>query len=316
MSLPTIGSDGNIYAVQNTYDVYSTTLGGGLRWHINNLGVLFDPVVSPANHLLTMGGRSNYGEKGYIQAVSTSGAPLWKELLPFENGNWVTTCSRARYSPDGQTAYFGTTINDYAADPYCYVYAVDTTGGSVVAPGPAVSTLTLSPTTVTGGGTSTGTVTLTAAAPAGGAIVSLTSSKPTAATLPATVTIPAGATSGKFTVTTGLVTTSTAVNISAAYGGATKTATLTVNPQATTDTVRITRAEYQSATKTLRVNATSTRSTASLKVYVTSTGALIGTLTNKGSGAFSGQFIVAANPVKVTVKSSYGGSAIGTVTVR
>jgi hypothetical protein len=318
MSPPTIGINGNIYAVQNSYDAWSTTLGGALRWHVNALGVLGGPVVSPANHLIAMGGRSNYGEQGYIQAVSTAGAPLWRELLPFENGNWVTTSSRARFAPDGQTAYFGTTINDYAADPYCYLYAIATPGGLVPSPdGTALSTFTLNPTTVAGGGTSTGTLTLTAPAPSGGAIISITSSNPVGAVVPSSVTIPPGVSSGSFAVATGAVSTTTAVTISAAYGGVTRSAALTVTaPSGASDTVTITRAEYVASRHRLRVYATSTSATATLRCYVTATGALIGTLSNSGSGRYSGYFRVSANPRNITVRSSQGGNATADVTLK
>jgi hypothetical protein len=317
MSVPTVGIDGNVYAVQNSYDVYSTTLGGALRWHINALGVLDGPVVSPANHLIIMPGRSNYGEPGYFQAVSTGGAPLWKVDLPFENGNWTTAASRARFSGDGQTAYFGTVINDYAADPYCYVYAIDTSGGAAPGPVVTVSGLTLNPTAVTGGRTSTGTVTLSGPAPTGGAIVSLSSSDTTTAVLPSTVSIPAGGTSATFTVTTGVVTSTRSVTISAAYGGVTRTATLTVNPgPSTTDTVSISQAEYLSSKRRLRVQASSTSASAVMKAYVTSTGVLIGTLSHNGGGKYSGQFACPANPANITVRSSLGGSASRAVTVK
>ncbi|MGB4786238.1 MAG: hypothetical protein WAQ77_16110, partial [Candidatus Acidiferrum sp.] len=94
---------------------------------------------------------------------------------------------------------------------------------------PTLSSVTLNPTSVTGGSSSTGTVTLSGPAPGSGALVSLSSSA-SVATLPASVTVPAGATSAKFTVSTSAVTTSTPVTISASYAGATKTASFTVNP--------------------------------------------------------------------------------------
>ena len=96
---------------------------------------------------------------------------------------------------------------------------------------PTLSSLTLSPTSVTGGAQSTGTVTLSGPALTGGAQVLLTSDNG-AASVPSSVTIPAGATSATFTVTTSVVTTSTQLTISASYAGLTKTASLTVVPQA------------------------------------------------------------------------------------
>ncbi|MBI3721784.1 MAG: hypothetical protein HY248_04450, partial [Fimbriimonas ginsengisoli] len=93
-----------------------------------------------------------------------------------------------------------------------------------------LTSLTLSPSSVTGGSSSTGTVTLNAAAPAGGAQVALSSSNTTVAQAPASVTVPAGATSATFTVTTSAVGASTSVTISASYSGVTQTAPLTVLP--------------------------------------------------------------------------------------
>jgi len=60
--------------------------------------------------------------------------------------------------------------------------------------------------------------------------VSLSSNNTAAATVPASVTVAAGSTSGTFTVATIAVGTSTPVTITASAGGATGTAALTVNP--------------------------------------------------------------------------------------
>ncbi len=62
-------------------------------------------------------------------------------------------------------------------------------------------TLTPSPLTLQTNATGTMTATLALAAPAGGQVLNLSSSTPTVATVPATVTVPAGATSATFTVT-------------------------------------------------------------------------------------------------------------------
>ncbi len=94
--------------------------------------------------------------------------------------------------------------------------------------GPVISSLRLSPTSVTGGVSSQGTVTLTSAAPSGGAVVALSSGNTAVASVPASVTVPAGATGATFTVTTSVVATLTTATISASYGGVTRTATLTV----------------------------------------------------------------------------------------
>jgi phage baseplate assembly protein gpV len=87
--------------------------------------------------------------------------------------------------------------------------------------------------------------------------------------------------------------------------------TITAASTPAADTVSVTRAEYDSAKHQLRVDAGSSGTGATLRAYLTGTDTVIGTL----SGG-SGQFAVAAAPQSITVRSSLGGSATRTVTVR
>jgi hypothetical protein len=108
----------------------------------------------------------------------------------------------------------------------------DTTVFSSITVGPvAIATISVNPTSVVAGSSSTGTVTLNAAARGDGAVVFLSSSS-SVATVPATVTVPAGAFSASFSIGTTSVTASTTAVIIGSYGGATRTATLAVNPPA------------------------------------------------------------------------------------
>ena len=91
-----------------------------------------------------------------------------------------------------------------------------------------LSSLALDPSTVAGGKSSTGTVTLNGLAPEGGAQVALSSDDPSSARVPPAVTVPAGATSATFTVTTSLLILSRIPTISASYTGTTRTAKLTI----------------------------------------------------------------------------------------
>jgi thermitase len=95
---------------------------------------------------------------------------------------------------------------------------------------PSLSSLSLNPSTVVGGNPSTGTVTLTAPAQSGGFTVQLSSSNPSVASVPSSVTVPQGQTSANFTVTTTPVTSQTNVTITASAQGVTRQATLTVTP--------------------------------------------------------------------------------------
>lgn len=79
------------------------------------------------------------------------------------------------------------------------------------------------------------------------------------------------------------------------------------------DTVHITKAEDAVRSFQLRVEATSTSSTASLTVWNAGTGALIGTLANAGGGKYTGTFTVSSVALLISVKSSLGGIANGAV---
>src|SRR5439155_3416216 len=98
-------------------------------------------------------------------------------------------------------------------------------------PSPAGSgQLILFPNPVLGGQPALGQVTLARPAGIGGEIITLTSSNPAAAVVPATVTVPAGAISATFVITTLPVTAPAAVVISAGCNFGSAAATLQVLP--------------------------------------------------------------------------------------
>ncbi len=91
----------------------------------------------------------------------------------------------------------------------------------------ALSSLALDPTSVIGGSTSVGTVTLNKITPSD-VVVALISNKPTKARVPATVTVPAGASSAIFNITTTATNKRIIASISASLRGVVKSATLTM----------------------------------------------------------------------------------------
>ena len=104
--------------------------------------------------------------------------------------------------------------------------------GSQVAPlavNVGLSSVALAPGSVPGGQQVTGTVTLSGTAPTGGALLTLTSSKTSVATVLANVTVPQGAVSATFNVNSQAVASTDSTTITATYG-APKTASLTVTP--------------------------------------------------------------------------------------
>jgi hypothetical protein len=227
LTMTETGSDGVVYDGRNLMSLHAINPDSTVRWQYTDAGILFSHMVSPLNDLLFVGGVVNYGQPGFFEAVTTTGVSLWKVVLPIENGLNIVPMSRARFTPDGQTAYIGTSIPGQPSNGYSYLYSVQTRGG---VGGLALSSLTLNPTTVKGGRSSNGTVTLSRPAPAGGVIVTLGSNNKQAAVVPNSVAVPSGATSATFAVKTNVVSMKKIVTISASYARVIKTAKLTLTP--------------------------------------------------------------------------------------
>lgn len=95
---------------------------------------------------------------------------------------------------------------------------------------PSLASLSVSPSVIVSTQSGTGTVTLTAPAGAGGVTVGLSSSNPTAASVPASVTVTQGSMAATFLVSAGTVAVSTPVVLTASYAGAYATANITILP--------------------------------------------------------------------------------------
>lgn len=139
---------------------------------------------------------------------------------------------------DGQTSDAANPVHSYSAGIYTARLTVtDTLGASATStpltitstalPPVVPTSLTLAKSAVSGGKSVQATVKVSRNA---GVTLTLTSSNPSVAGVPATVVLPAGATSAIFTIKTSRVRRSTSVTISATANGTTARATLTVRP--------------------------------------------------------------------------------------
>lgn len=105
-------------------------------------------------------------------------------------------------------------------------------GGTVTQPTPPAPTLTslaVTPATVLGGAMATVTATLSGVAPSTGAAVSLSSNN-AAVTVPSTLAVAAGATTGTAQVTTASVTAAASATITGSISGSTQSATVALEP--------------------------------------------------------------------------------------
>src|SRR5262249_50489468 len=133
---------------------------------------------------------------------------------------------------------------------------------------------------------------------------------PTVVTIPAETVVSKGRTTGAFPIATSAVTAPTVVTIMATAFGVSRTATLTVTPATAppvSDTVTIIRAQW--SVGILRIQATSTNPNAILSVYLTASNSFMFNLTNIGGGRFQDQRPWLDNPLSITVRSNFGGSA-------
>ncbi|WP_327286799.1 hypothetical protein [Streptomyces sp. NBC_01198] len=177
--------------------------------------------------------------------------------------------------------------------------------------GPTLNEVTFANSPVPGADTDTGQVSFTDPTP--GATVTLSSSNPSAAAVPATVTLPDGARTATFTATTGTVTTATSVTVTATSGAVSQHITLIVTPRpgaAGSDVVHITKARWNKGIETIEAASTNSRATLYLGDDPTSQS----TLTNQGNGTFKTQFAQVNRPTQIAVFSSFGGNATATVT--
>ncbi|MCS7273523.1 MAG: S8 family serine peptidase [Fimbriimonadales bacterium] len=180
---------------------------------------------------------------------------------------------------------------------------------------PSLIGLRLSSSSVVGGNSVTGTVTLSAPAPAGGFVVSLSSSNPNVATVPSTVTVPAGATSANFTVSTRSVSSPTTVTITASANGVSRQATLTVNPATVTlQSLTISPSAVwggQSATGTVTLTGPAPAGDIVVQLHSSSNRATVPSSVTVPAGATSASFVIrtrsAFSVETVTITATYGG---------
>jgi hypothetical protein len=182
--------------------------------------------VSPSS---VAGGQSATGTVSLTGAAPANGATVTlasaNPAASVPSSVTVPVNASSANFPVNTSVVSSTTVGNITAT---YAGVNKSTTLTVTAPTPAtLASLTLNPTTVVGGSSSVGTVTFDKPTTSA-LIVMLASNKPTKASVPANVTLPAGASSATFNITTTRVSKRISANITASYGGVTKSATLTM----------------------------------------------------------------------------------------
>jgi len=191
------------------------------------------PTSLTLNPTTVQGGQSSTGQVGLSGPAPAGGLAV---DLSSSNAAVATVPAKADVSA-GVTA-LGFTVTTFPVAKTTDVTIKATAGGAnltvqlTVLP-PGLTAVTITPPSSIGAGVSvmvTGKVTLNGPAPSAGLAVALSSSNTAAATVPASVTVPAGATTHSFKVNTNPVAQSAAVTITATAGGVSRTGLLTVMP--------------------------------------------------------------------------------------
>jgi hypothetical protein len=179
-------------------------------------------------------------------------------------------------------------------------------------PPAALSSITVSPTSVIGGNSSTGTLTLTRAA-ASNVVVNLSSNN-ASATVPPLVTVPQGATTASFSIGTTPVASSTVASISAVYNGVTKTATLTIT-RPTLSSLKLNPSKVvggNSSTGTVTLSGAAPPT--GITVQLTSNRTTVATVPSSvtiAAGTTAATFTVTTNRVRSTTNATISGTSAG-----
>lgn len=127
LSDPGVDSQGRIYAVRNTNQLWSLNPDGSARWTVTTDGWFDRPIPSPDDSQLLVTGYQ-IGDYGILRAFDDQGQELWDEILPDDpSGAWLSASAPAFFDPSGDSAYVPVNPSfNPVNDDHCYLYAVDT----------------------------------------------------------------------------------------------------------------------------------------------------------------------------------------------
>jgi hypothetical protein len=224
------------------------------------------------------------------------------------NGN----SDNAAISGDGSRVAFYSSANNLVADDVNG--SLDVFVRELVVPNtppgsPTLSSFTVNPNSVAGGTPSTGTVTLPDPAPPDGLVVTLASEAPSVASVPSSITIPAGATSGSFTIST-FSSSTTKVGLSATHVDTTLFSSITVGP-VSLSTLSVSPTSVvagSSSTGTVTLNAAAPSGGAAVSLSATSSSTTVPASVVVPAGATSASFSIGTSSVAETTFSGITGA--------
>ena len=298
----------------------STTISGAnvSAFNFNSLPTVSSVSVSPAS---VLGGNTSTGT-----VTLNAPAPAGGAVVTLSSGNNAAAQVPASVTvaANATTATFTVTTSPVAGNTSLTISATygTTQTASFTVTAAVLSSVAVNPTSVLGGTSSTGMVTLNGPAPAGGAVVTLSSSNTAAAQVPASVTVAANATSATFTVTSSPVATNASLTISGTYGAtqnATFTVTAAVLSSVTVSPTSVLGGTSSTGTVTLNGPAPAGGAVVTLSSSNTTAAQVVPASVTVAANANTATFTVTTNPVAtnttLTISGSYGATQTASFTV-
>ncbi|HZS57354.1 MAG TPA: TIGR03790 family protein [Bryobacteraceae bacterium] len=215
-----------------------------LKWRIMNVGdPLYTPFVrslppfdaGPSLDSFSFSPRELVGGDAPVSVVISLASPAPAEGLTFtfsSNSSAITLPESITVPGGSNSVSFLATANavDYGTEAIVTAVSPSVTASNTMVVDPLLSGIELPVDSVQGGQPVQATLYLNKSAPLGGLTVQLSSDTPNAATLPGSLTVPAGLSAVNLTVTTYAVAGNTTVRLTSRYGGSAPQVTLTVTP--------------------------------------------------------------------------------------
>lgn len=190
-------------------------------------GVMSDLGTLNGSNSIALGINANGQAVGYIEDTTSES----NRAFVWDNMHGMLDLNTLVLPTSGWTLEQANDINDAGQIVGWGTNSQGQTHAYLLTPNPPIfANLTLTYPAILSRGRTIATVELLSPAPTGGIKANLSSSDTSVATVPASITIPAGKSSGSFIVTGGTVTSGQAVLITASRGANSVSATLLVNP--------------------------------------------------------------------------------------
>jgi sugar lactone lactonase YvrE len=297
-------------APDGTQSPFATAAGAGL----NGRYLALAPVIE----LSPIGIEGGFPATGSVWLNVPASTATVTVSLTSGNASFVTVPASLTFPPGVTSMSFGINTAPVAtttAVPITATFNSSTVSSNVtLSPAPTITLTSLGGPEVNGGTPLPVTVTLSNFPRAAtGALVNLTSSDTATVQVPATVTIPYGATSATVNATTNVVSGRKGVTLKATYNGVTLTTTVFVNP---IPTMTITQADYFTDTHEFKVAATTSITTNAVMTFGSDSSTAPFGAMHFETGAFRGSVILATAPAQATVWNSLGGMATSAVRLK